>query len=108
MSRVGDPLAIEGACQTNGRGSSFQPVIQVRIEATSSLVERWLPLQAEGPPDAAHGTLQGANSSRPSWSIEESPTCRLSDAGGFLEGLGSLMSRAGGDEKQHAQARRRR
>jgi hypothetical protein len=30
-------------CQPNGFGSSFQFVIQVRIEATSSRTERWLP-----------------------------------------------------------------
>ena len=29
--------------QTNGLGSSFQLVIQVRIEATRSRTERWLP-----------------------------------------------------------------
>jgi len=28
-------------CQTNGLGLSFQLVIQVRIEATSSRTERW-------------------------------------------------------------------
>jgi hypothetical protein len=30
-------------CQTNGFGLSFQLVIQVRIEATRSRTERWLP-----------------------------------------------------------------
>jgi hypothetical protein len=30
-------------CQTNGLGLSFQLVIRVRIEATSSRRERWLP-----------------------------------------------------------------
>lgn len=29
-------------CHTNGCGFSFEPVIQVRIEATSFFVERWL------------------------------------------------------------------
>ena len=30
-------------CQMKGFGSSFQLVIQVRIEATRSRTERWLP-----------------------------------------------------------------
>jgi len=34
-------------CQTNVRGFSFQPVIQLRIEATGSFVESWLPRHSQ-------------------------------------------------------------
>jgi hypothetical protein len=37
VSRISSALL----CQTNGLGLSFQLVIQVRIEATSSRTERW-------------------------------------------------------------------